>query len=313
MERDCYDQERAEPISSDTSGNLALSWRFQMFRQRNTSEASERGAVLVHVAFAFIALLAFSTFVVDYGVFWLARRQAQNAADAGALSAAMYMAWDGDQAGAQTQAVEVAQLNLVYGQVPDITTADVTFPTCPAWAPGPVDTCVRVDAFRNQRPNGSPLPIFFGSLLGLTAQGIQATATAQILFPASSDCVKPFAIPDKWNETDGVDSDGDGDNWDPTDRFERYDKSGNLLPNPDSYLRPTYDANGNMTDAGSGYTLEDDYGLELTLKSENQQNIAPGWSLSRSHRPWLQGRQLLSRRHCDLQRDPHQPASAPAE
>ena len=60
-----------------------------MDRQRDTSHSSERGAVLVHVAFAFLALLAFTTFVVDWGVFWLARRQAQNAADAGALAAAM--------------------------------------------------------------------------------------------------------------------------------------------------------------------------------------------------------------------------------
>ena len=48
----------------------------------------ERGAVLVHVAIGLIAFMAFSTFVVDYGVFWLSRRQAQNAADAGALAGA---------------------------------------------------------------------------------------------------------------------------------------------------------------------------------------------------------------------------------
>jgi hypothetical protein len=250
-----------------------------MDRQQKPSPASERGAVLVHVAFAFIALLAFTTFVVDYGVFWLARRQAQNSADAGAMGAALYMAWDGtDQPGAQNMAVDIAQRNIVFGQVPDITTADVTFPACPPGAPGPPDTCVRVDVFRNQRPGGNPLPIFFGGLVGLTNQAIQATATAQILYPASSECVKPFAIPDKWVETDGVDSDGDGDFWDPTDTFDRYDNKGNLLPGVvDSYLPPTYDADGNVVTTGSGFTLENDYGLQLTLKSQNQQNIAPGW------------------------------------
>ena len=46
--------------------------------------ASERGAVIVHVAIALVGLMAFSAFVIDYGVMWAARRQAQNSADAGA-------------------------------------------------------------------------------------------------------------------------------------------------------------------------------------------------------------------------------------
>ena len=50
------------------------------------SRRAERGAVLVHVAIAMIGLLAFSSFVIDYGVLWAARRQAQNAADAGAMA-----------------------------------------------------------------------------------------------------------------------------------------------------------------------------------------------------------------------------------
>ena len=49
---------------------------------------SERGAVTIHVAIALIALLMFSGMVIDYGVIWVARRQAQNAADAGALAGA---------------------------------------------------------------------------------------------------------------------------------------------------------------------------------------------------------------------------------
>ncbi len=53
----------------------------------------ERGAVLVHVTVAIIGLLAFSALVVDYGVMWSARRQAQNAADAAALAGAISMAF----------------------------------------------------------------------------------------------------------------------------------------------------------------------------------------------------------------------------
>ena len=43
----------------------------------------ERGAILLHVAIGIVVLIGFLTFVVDYGVMWVARGQAQNAADAG--------------------------------------------------------------------------------------------------------------------------------------------------------------------------------------------------------------------------------------
>ena len=52
--------------------------------QHTRHSRSETGAVLVHAALVLIGLMALSTFVVDYGVLWASRRQAQNAADAGA-------------------------------------------------------------------------------------------------------------------------------------------------------------------------------------------------------------------------------------
>src|SRR5206468_4796273 len=54
----------------------------------------ERGAILIQVAISIMALTAFSAFVVDYGVLWVARGQAQNAADAGALAGAIALAYD---------------------------------------------------------------------------------------------------------------------------------------------------------------------------------------------------------------------------
>ena len=56
---------------------------------------NEQGAITIHVAIALIALLAFSSFVIDYGVLWVSRRQAQNAADAGALAGAVSLIRDG--------------------------------------------------------------------------------------------------------------------------------------------------------------------------------------------------------------------------
>src|SRR5437867_1366842 len=54
----------------------------------------ERGAILIQVAISIMALTAFTAFVVDYGVLWVARGQAQNAADAGALAGAIAREFD---------------------------------------------------------------------------------------------------------------------------------------------------------------------------------------------------------------------------
>ena len=54
----------------------------------------ERGAIIIHVAVALLGLLAFSSFTVDNGIRMVARGQAQTAADAGAMAAALYLAWD---------------------------------------------------------------------------------------------------------------------------------------------------------------------------------------------------------------------------
>jgi hypothetical protein len=50
---------------------------------------SERGVSLIMVAVEILMLTGFTVFVLDYGVMWLGRRQAQNAADAAALAGAI--------------------------------------------------------------------------------------------------------------------------------------------------------------------------------------------------------------------------------
>src|SRR5436190_19580104 len=61
--------------------------RFERFR-------SESGISLIHVALLLFVMMGLSMFVTDYGVLWLARGQAQNAADAGAMAAAVSLAFD---------------------------------------------------------------------------------------------------------------------------------------------------------------------------------------------------------------------------
>jgi hypothetical protein len=236
--------------------------------------SQERGTILVQVVVAMTALLGLSAFVFDYGILWVSRGQAQNAADAAALAGAIALAFDdpADQAGARAKALGTAVANRVWGDPPDVTNADITFPPCPPGAPGLPDTCVKVDVFRNQRPGGSPLPVFFAPLVGITSQGVRATATAQVLIGDSARCVKPFAVSDKWRD----DRDTPQDNaWTADDSFMRYQQNGpdagTVLDPADVYIPPGGDGH-------TGFTVEADYGTRMVLKHGNpQQAINPGW------------------------------------
>jgi hypothetical protein len=239
--------------------------------------AGERGAVIVHVTIALIGLLGFSAFVIDYGVMWTARRQAQNAADAAALAGAISLAYVDftDQDLARQSALAVAAQHKVWGEAPDVTAADVTFPVCPPGSPGAgTNSCIRVDVFRNQREGGSPLPTFFAKLVGVEEQGVRATATAEALFGDSTDCVKPFAIPDKWLE---LFHDAGPTGWSEEDSFERYIQNGK---DAGQIFTPVAD----VYPPGSGYSPESvasgggDHGRYITLKNGGPHDtINPGW------------------------------------
>ena len=238
---------------------------------RSTPLRSEGGAILVQVAIGIVVLIALSMFVFDYGVMWVGRRQAQNAADAGALSGAVALALDANAAAnggadALSSALIVAAGNNVWGQAPnaDANNLNAFYPVA---CPDGTVTCLRVDVYRNAA-HGNALPMFFGRFVNLTTQGVRATATAQAAVANASDCLKPWAIPDRW--IDNYDETGVIDNtWTMDDRFEtKYTKGpnkGQPLPNPDQYVRP-------------GFTLQH-VGTRMTLKFGNpsgSQPIAPG-------------------------------------
>ena len=244
---------------------------------------SQRGAILVQVAVAMIVLIAFTAFVADYGLMWVARRQAQNAADAGAMAGAIALAFDDfdDRSAtgpAKLTAQSFALANLVAGDNPDVNiNTDVTFPACPDDGS---NTCIRVDVYRNLL-HSNALPIWFGQLVGLTDQGVQATAIAQATSGNASDCLKPFAIPDKWDDFYDQDAPIEVNEWTPEDHFERTtDDLGNggggggptpLVP-PDVYVAPT------ETEVGTGFNLAEDLGRLLVLKAPGpQESLAPGF------------------------------------
>jgi hypothetical protein len=229
---------------------------------------SEQGAMLIHVALALIALMAFNALVVDYGIKWVSRRQAQNAADAGALAGGIARAFDEianpPAAGgvAAQSATLTAQANNVWMQAPAV---NVTW-NCPVGVAG---RCVRVDIFRDGTNGSTPLPTFFGRLVGVNSQGTRATATARVAFGNATDCMRPWGVADRWDHRVP-----------PLDRYDRWYKQGNTVQEyvpHDIYVAP-----GPGT-TGTGYTVTAHRGTQLILKNGNPNSdseaIIPGWFL----------------------------------
>jgi hypothetical protein len=248
------------------------------------SQRSERGAILIHVALAMVVLIAFTTFVVDYGVMWVGRRQAQNAADAGALAGAVAMAFDANgwtdrtpTGPARAAALQLALANWVWGQSPSVNVVtDVYFTNtpadmCPQDANG-LSPCIRVDVYRDQ-VHGSALPAIFGLAVGLVSQDVRATATARVAIANASDCLKPWAIPDKWLDYHDVTNpiETNPPAWTSDDAYETLDQQGNPVAPPDVYVPAS------PSSPGTGFTVPADIGTMVVLKQGGPQtSLSPG-------------------------------------
>ena len=166
---------------------------------------SDRGAMLIMVAICLFVLTALSAIVLDQGVLYTARRQAQNAADAGALAGVQTLMLDATAgAVARDTAKYVVKQNTIWSESladPDIT---ISWPL-PSLCPDGFHACIKVDVSRGgldaagvQHTNY--LPTFFAQMLGIQHQGINATATAEVLNGNATNCLKPWIIPDAWQE-----------------------------------------------------------------------------------------------------------------
>jgi hypothetical protein len=205
---------------------------------------SERGAVLIHVAFIMLGLFLFSALSVDYGLFWTARRQAQNTADAAALAGATARAYDDTSSNPSTTSGPVwtattntARNNLIWGQTVFPDQVAVSY-ACPDGT----GRCVKADVFRDGTHTSAPLNTIFLRLIGQTTQEVKASATAKVMAGDFTSCLKPWLIPDRWIEGTA-----------PATEFN---------PPGDTYIKP-------------GYTL-DNIGDIVTLKQGDPANaISP--------------------------------------
>jgi Flp pilus assembly protein TadG len=165
-----------------------------MARLLNASRSSDRGVILVYVALILVVLIGVAALVTDEGVFYLARRQAQNAADAGALAGAIARVFDEPAvAGPLTlaSATQAAQANPIFGVTPGVDVETAT--PCPPFA-GSGSTCVRVRVYRDG-VHATPLPTFLAHVFNQGSQSIQAYGMAQARIANATNCLKPWMIP----------------------------------------------------------------------------------------------------------------------
>jgi len=217
-----------------------------------------RGNAIIFVTVAMTTCIAFSVLTLDVGMILMTKIQLQNAADAAALAGASALIL-GNQAEARSRAIAVAGQNLAWQDGLDpvvIGDLDVTFPSA---------TRCRVRTHRT-RATGDALRTFFVQVLNPESDRLaeaSATAEAEYFQVCGSTCIKPWSVPDRWDDVndnleydyaeDYTDSNRNGQ-WNAGEPF--YDDNGNGLWDPDEPYDPV----------ATGYLPADDVGLRCTLK-----------------------------------------------
>src|SRR5438552_7765462 len=195
----------------------------------------ERGISLIFVSAGLAGFLAATTLAIDVGMMMMARSQAQNSADAGALAGATSLVFnsftDRSSTGpAVVSAVSTARANLIVEQLPSVLTSDVTFPNDPSGNP----TRVAVSVYRTTA-RGNAIPTFLGGMFGVPTADVGASATGEASPANAETCVKPFMIPDKWSENSDSKGNPDGP-WTVDSTFDIVNSNGKPLANPDVYI-----------------------------------------------------------------------------
>jgi hypothetical protein len=222
---------------------------------------------LVFVGLGMLAFMSATMLAIDVGMFMVARSQAQNSADAGALAGAVALVFDDfndrSPGGPAVQNVIMAsQANQVMSYDVSVTPGDVTFPALER---------VRVQVHRTAE-RGNPVFTLIAPIFGVDDVDIGATATAEAVPANAATCIKPWAVPDKWNEVHTPPWDENNDEF--AAFYDTGPNKGNPLPNPDIYVPVDQQGYTGFQQAPQG----PDYGRQILLKPGN-----PNQAISSSH------------------------------
>jgi hypothetical protein len=229
---------------------------------------NERGAVLALVVLCLIVFLGLAALAIDLGLLYVARGEAQRAADAGAHAGGAHMIRNFGMNQAQLEqeikevAVGVARRNLVRGAAVsvDLDQDDVEV----LWD----EEKVRVHVHRTSA-RGNPVGTLFARVLGFDRVDVGASAAAQVWPADATECVLPFAIPDRWCLNNGVPCSGGqySDGLDATQTWE----------DGHSYVGWVDRIEVNGSPYWTGYS-RNDQGQALNIKpSDPQSTLQPGW------------------------------------
>jgi len=179
----------------------------------------ERGQTLALVAISVIALLGMAALAIDVVSLYVARGQAERAADAAALAAAKVLAdagvttdpanssniWTSACAAAVIEAQNVASQNEVAGMLPTTSQVTVTFPGDPACGNS---TVFGINPQVQVAVQVTGVPTFFAKIWNAAASTVTGTALAEAYNPSNSSslpmaqtvpvaprCVKPMLLP----------------------------------------------------------------------------------------------------------------------
>jgi Flp pilus assembly protein TadG len=201
------------------------------FGRTHRSRHGERGVTMVLVALAMIAIIAMAALSIDVITLYLAREEAQRAADGAALAAARVISisgltgdptdsqnlWqsicNGSTSPASQAATAVATQSAVGGTVAAVlvtySAGGTTSSDCAA-----VGAAFGVNPLVTVQITRTGLPTFFSRIWGNTGNNVSASATAEALNPSASDltgnggasgtvtpvqpsCVKPWMVPNQ--------------------------------------------------------------------------------------------------------------------
>lgn len=215
----------------------------------------DRGSVMVVVALAMTAVLSMVALAVDLGMLFASRGEAQRVADSAALAGAgaFLDCWDCSYTAdvAENYAIDYGARNTVRDQGVEILPEDVT-----------VDLTNRrvTVVVRRTADRGSAVATWFARVFGVDEVDVAARATAQASAAGAALCLKPFTLPDGWDDKNG------NGQYDPGEFYDQ-EKTGY-----GSDWRDNVPSNNGIDPNGTKYT--DDFGRPLLIKEGSAQETA---------------------------------------
>lgn len=226
---------------------------------------NERGATFVFFAFMIGALLSLGALAADVGMLMTVRSEAQRAAEAAALAGAgLYKNDDPTEAEVEALAREYASKNHVGNEY--VTGTDTSAVTVEVFE----------DEMRVRVTVAGTANLLFARLIGRSQMPVSAVAAARLLNGGGAKCVKPFALPDLWQElTPGSDANSNdvydaGESWRYTPGVDHYKRWSDPPADEPSGIITGY--GGNLRDGKGTPSYQADQGRRMLIKAGQPNN-----------------------------------------